>query len=70
VPPDATRKVPFLVNVLQPTSGGAQRNTGARAVATENQNKTFDSYRKYYLHGGWQRAFRERGLDRLPFVHR
>jgi len=58
------RKVPFLVNVLQPTTGSGLRQSA------NAPNKTFDTYRKYYLHGGWQRAFRERALDRLGFIHR
>jgi hypothetical protein len=51
------RKAAFLINVLQPTTlSGARRQKQGGALA---QNRTFDSFRQYYLYGGWQKRFRE-----------
>jgi len=63
------RKAAFLINVLQPTTlSGVRRQKQGGALA---QNRTFDSFRQYYLYGGWQKRFREVGaLERLRFVHR
>ena len=59
----------FLVNVLQPTGSSGGGGSGG-GMAVNNNRTTFEDFRKYYLHGGWQRGFRELALGRLRFVHR
>jgi len=69
------RRTPYLVNVLQATSLTSStrfdRNKQRYGTSTALQNRTFDSYRKHYLYGGWQAAFRSMGGEsRLKFIHR
>ena len=53
---------------------GATRDAlvaAAVRASTMRTNKTFDTYREFYLHGGWQRAFlKEGGVRRLKWIHR
>jgi uncharacterized membrane protein YgcG len=66
------RKSPYLINVLQPTTlNDVRRKKMNGAGVPVFVNKTFDTYRQFYLYGGWQKKFKDTGgLDRLRYIHR
>jgi hypothetical protein len=68
------RRNPFFVNVLRGiTNDKRQRRQDAAAAAREKttKEKTFDTYRDFYLNGGWERAFLKLGGEaRLKWIHR
>ena len=68
------RRNPFFVNVLRGiTNDKRQRRRDAAAAAREKttKEKTFDTYRDFYLNGGWERAFLKLGGEaRLKWIHR